>query len=68
MIKGFSTWGALVVLLGFGLVLGGATQAGVAAWVMAGGAGLGLIGAFLVLREAGQWQETIARAESYNFV
>ncbi len=64
MIKGFSTWGALIVVLGFGVMLGGATGNGVAAWTMLGGTGLGLIGAFLVLREASQGQSLIANAEA----
>lgn len=66
MIKGFSTWGALIVVLGFGLVIGGATQTGVSAALMAGGAGFGLIGAFLVLREASHGQAAIARAEALD--
>ncbi len=66
MIKGFSTWGALIVLLGFGLVIGGASQTGVSAALMAGGAGLGLIGGVLVLREATHGQGALARAEALD--
>ncbi len=62
--KGFSTWGALIVVLGFGVTLSGATGSGVAAWTMAAGAGLGVLGAALMLREAASWQARLGRAEA----
>ncbi len=62
MIKGFSTWGAVIVVLGFGVTLSGATGSGVSAWTLAAGAGLGLFGALLMLREASAWQGLLARA------
>jgi len=64
--KGFSTWGALVVVLGFGVILGGASGGSVATWTMAGGAALGVAGALLMLREAAQWQVLLARAEALD--
>jgi len=64
--KGFSTWGALTVVLGFGVILGGAggDVQGIAAWAMAAGAALGVAGALLMLREASRWQVLLSRAEA----
>ncbi len=64
--KGFSTWGALIVVLGFGVTLGGATGSGVGAWTMAAGAGLGLFGALVMLREVSARQTLVSRAEALD--
>ncbi|MGE4529532.1 MAG: ATP-binding protein, partial [Rhodospirillaceae bacterium] len=64
--KGFSTWGALIVVLGFGVILGSAGGGGVSTWAMAAGAGLGLAGALLMLREASVWQVLLSRTEALD--
>ncbi len=66
MFKGLSTWGAVAIVLGFGIILGGGSVSGDLLILLLAGAALGLLGVGLILREVSMTATALGRAEALH--
>jgi len=66
MWKGLSTWGAVAIVLGFGVIIGGVSVSADNVLALGVGAILGVLGAALILRDITQSQSLLGRAEALD--
>jgi len=64
--KGGAIWGAVAVVLGFGVIFGGGSVTGGNIWLLIAGSCIGIFGALWMLRVISQSSAIVNRAEALN--